>query len=484
VPGYHYRVRASRDSEDSAPAIVQPLVEHRALLLGSAASLLVVLATATGAMTWGSQAGGWVYPYIRGFNPASLLVFCLASVSSVGVAAFAASRIESRPTSMLLICLASGIAIQALLRWPAPFPLEILVRSDAANSFYTASLRYSFADFLELSTQALSSLPFHARHNMPGKVSLYIAFGALTRSPFVMGSLVMAVSSLGGVLVYAIVHRLADRRTGLFALFFYLFLPCRHFFFPVLNTVSAVPILLCLWLHLRFLQRRKLLDALWFGMVVYGVIFFDPLPLAMGVLFAALAARAIWCRELSLADIGREVGAVLLGFGIVYAGFLFGFGYEIFTGLAHAVREAAEFNSQIERSYWVWLVNNPAEFGLGVGAIQVAIFVSVSSALFRVGSGSDWLARMTEPATLIAGSLLVIFVILELLGVNRGEVIRLWIFLASFVPIVTAMYCARTPSLWPFGIVLGLMILETVVPLSMIGFVIPGDLLRAQGAIP
>ena len=465
-------------------AVVRILAEHRALLLGCVLSAIVVMGTATSAMTWGSQAGGWVYPYLRGFDPRSLLAFAVVFPSALGLATFASGRIETREASTLLICVVAGLLFQTLLRWPAPFPLEMLVRSDAANSFYTPGLRYGFGEFLQRSGHALSSLPFHARHNMPGKISLYIAFAAFTRSPLAMGYLVIVLSSLGGVLLYGIVQRLADRRAGLFALFFYLFLPSKLFFFPLLNTVSAVPILLCLWLHLRFLQGREIRDALWLGMGVYGVLFFDPLPLTMGFLFAALVVRAASRREVSIRDVGREVGVMLVGFGIVYAVFLVGLRYEIFGSLGHAIGEAVEFNRRIGRGYWVWLVNNPLEFGRGLGAAQVTVFISVLIGIFRTETGSRWPARIADPAASIAWSLFAVFGVLELLGVNRGEVVRLWIFLASFVPAVTALYCTRTPSLWPFGIVLGLMILETVIPLGMIGFVVPSDLLRARGPIP
>lgn len=459
-------------------------VEHWPLLLGSVVSAVVVVGTATNAMTWGSVSGGWVYPYFGGLNPKSLLAFALAFPAALALAAFALRQIETRETSTLLICVFGGLLLQAILLWPYPFPLEMVVRSDLANSFYSPGLRYGFAEFLQLSERELATLPFHARHNMPGKVSLYIAFSALTTSSLVMGYLVMAVSSLGGVLLYACVRKLSDRRAALFALFFYLFLPSKLFFFPLLNTVSAVPILLGLWLHLRFLQGASSWDALWLGVVLYGVVFFDPLTLTMGLVFVALMLRALSRSEISISDAFREVAGVTVGFGVVYAVFVFSFEYEIFGRLGLAIDSARAFNLAIGRGYAVWLLNNPPELAIGLGALQATVFVSTLMGAFRGGAGERWLARLAEPAACVAWSLFAVFVFLEILGVNRGEVLRLWIFLASFVPAVTGLYCARTSSLWPFGIVLGLMMLEAAIPLGMIGFVIPGDLLPARGVHP
>ncbi|MFB3118480.1 MAG: hypothetical protein ACE1ZP_06905, partial [Myxococcota bacterium] len=159
--------------------VLQSSVEHWPLLLGSIASAVVVVGTATNAMTWGSVTGGWVYPYFRAFNPESLLAFAVVFPAALGLAVFALRHIETREASTLLICVVAGMLLQAILLWPYPFPLEMVVRSDLANSFYSPGLRYGFAEFLQLSERDLATLPFHARHNMPGKVSLYIAFSAL-----------------------------------------------------------------------------------------------------------------------------------------------------------------------------------------------------------------------------------------------------------------------------------------------------------------
>jgi hypothetical protein len=139
--------------------------------------------------------------------------------AALALAFFSLRRIDTREVSTVLMCLGAGLLLQSLLRWSYPLPLDTLVRSNTANSFYTSSLEYGFLEFLQGAGEDLPAFAGHARSNMPGKVSLYMALGQLTRSPLLMGYLVMAVSNLGGVLLYAIARELSDRRTALFVLF-------------------------------------------------------------------------------------------------------------------------------------------------------------------------------------------------------------------------------------------------------------------------
>ena len=107
---------------------VQLSAEQWPLLLGCFASAAVLVGTATHAMTWGSQAGNWVYPYLRDFNPQSLLAAAVVFPAALGLAVFASRRIETREASTLLLCVIAGIALQALLRAYAALDSEILLR--------------------------------------------------------------------------------------------------------------------------------------------------------------------------------------------------------------------------------------------------------------------------------------------------------------------------------------------------------------------
>ena len=62
---------------------------------------------------------------------------------------------------------------------------------------------------------------------------------------------------------------------------------------------------------------------------------------------------------------------------------------------------------------------------------------------------------------------------IDLSGVNRGEVTRLWIFLACFFQIPAAYVCVRLQSRTAVMLILGTTLLQDVLATSMIAFVLP-----------
>ena len=61
----------------------------------------------------------------------------------------------------------------------------------------------------------------------------------------------------------------------------------------------------------------------------------------------------------------------------------------------------------------------------------------------------------------------------DLIGMNRGEVIRLWIFLGSFFQIPVAYVCSSLNSRLALALVVAVTALQTAIGVSMINFVIP-----------
>ncbi|HXG72963.1 MAG TPA: hypothetical protein VNJ04_20400, partial [Gemmatimonadaceae bacterium] len=84
-----------------------------------------------------------------------------------------------------------------------------------------------------------------------------------------------------------------------------------------------------------------------------------------------------------------------------------------------------------------------------------------------------WRARLFTPIAAVSIGLLAVLLVTDLLGVNRGEVIRLWIFLACFCQIPAACACARFTGHGAIALVLGLTILQMTLGTAMIRFVIP-----------
>ena len=82
-------------------------------------------------------------------------------------------------------------------------------------------------------------------------------------------------------------------------------------------------------------------------------------------------------------------------------------------------------------------------------------------------------AKAERPIALFCAGLVVMLVVLDLAGVNRGEVIRLWIFLACLFQVPAAYVCVRLQSRAAFTLVLLLTIVQSALALATIGFVIP-----------
>jgi hypothetical protein len=61
----------------------------------------------------------------------------------------------------------------------------------------------------------------------------------------------------------------------------------------------------------------------------------------------------------------------------------------------------------------------------------------------------------------------------DAIGVNRGEVIRLWIFLACLWQIPAAYACRRLEDMSAFALVLVVTLLQNALGTAMLAFVVP-----------
>ena len=62
---------------------------------------------------------------------------------------------------------------------------------------------------------------------------------------------------------------------------------------------------------------------------------------------------------------------------------------------------------------------------------------------------------------------------IDLLGVNRGETIRLWIFLAVFLQMLAAYVCTQRAPFVTCAVVLTMTVLQSMFTVGRIGFVVP-----------
>jgi hypothetical protein len=208
------------------------------------------------------------------------------------------------------------------------------------------------------------------------------------------------------------------------------------------------------------------------GAAVYGLLLYEPLSLAIGVLLAALMVRSMWQGNVALLEVLAQTIAVGAAFLMTHAAMYVWFGFDIIRVFQQLAVDAMEFNVQAGRSYSIWVWENPREFLFGVGIAQVVLLpAALMAGFWRAGSRKE---RLTGPITVVSVGVLTVLLAIDLVGVNRGEVIRLWIFLACFFQIPAGYVCARLESRAALALVLTLTILQCAFGTSMIGFIVPG----------
>jgi hypothetical protein len=108
----------------------------------------------------------------------------------------------------------------------------------------------------------------------------------------------------------------------------------------------------------------------------------------------------------------------------------------------------------------------------GVGICQAVLIWAALGDGFR-GAGA-WTSKISQPVTTLCLALLMVLLVTDLIGFKRGEVLRLWIFLACFFQIPTAYVCARMERpATAMVLVSSATILQVALGTSMIGFIVP-----------
>ncbi|OGO28230.1 MAG: hypothetical protein A2W33_06915 [Chloroflexi bacterium RBG_16_52_11] len=426
-------------------------------------------------LIFGSIPGNWDYPFFKTLTSIPLwipiIVFLL-----LGLSVTTGSKLVHSHEKMVLFgwLLIAGV-IQFLIRRIYPYTLGEIVQSDMANSFYTTAMRYSPLEILSQFSDLAPSLPLHARSNMPGKILLFQLFNIFTSSPQRMGYLVIVLSTIGALLLYGICKRLFhDRQIAFYALILYALIPCKLFFFPILNTVTPVFILLCLYLFLLYITRKQLLFLLLLGGVLYAQVLFEPTPLVTGIIFVGILINAIGEGRISKKEIWAVLIIPALGFLGVHVLFLLFFSFNLFEAFQYVLKDAVNFNLIDKRDYWIWIGENPKEFFFSAGIPVMILFIYLTSHLISQLRTLQYNLTRWSIENIVILSLSVTFGVVLFLGINRGEITRLWIYLAVFFQIPAASYLAKIEhSKVVFFFIACTLVVQSILTLQRVGFVIP-----------
>ena len=468
------------------------------VLIGSALSLIGANRIANQQLIIGSSEGGWVTGYAAGFSSRSVEFFLVASVlmatavaitwpwlrslsnddrGGVGPASAPAGAMAVKPFQewalILGWCLLAA-GLQGLLRFVSPYSLGAIFSSDIANSFYSVALKFDAGSILGDFERLRPSWALHAQSNLPGKLLLVRALiHNISAHPHVLAWLIVLLSNVGGVLVYIFVRDLfADRFVAALSVILYLFTPAKFFFFPLLNTVTPVVVLACACLLLRWLHTGKTLYAVSLGVAIYGLILFEPTALIVGLLFGVLLVHTLATGRMVLRSAVIQIVAGLLALVAAHLAMRLFFGFDLVSAFRSAAADAVAFNADARRPYDVWVRQNIVDFLFGVGFCQIVLFAPALA---------DGMARLKRherspdavAIVLLCLSMLAMVGMADGIGVNRGEVIRLWIFLACLWQIPAAYVCRRLESSRAFTLVLAATLLQNTLGTAMLAFVVP-----------
>ena len=444
------------------------------ILTACIVSLLLTYMVYTRDLVLGSTAGNWVYPYLEKVQPIPLWIPA-AALLFLGLTVFLGSKwIQVHEKLTLAVSFLSLLFVQVLLHRVYAIPLGTIVQSNVANGFYTPARRFSALEILTKFNELLPQLQSHAKSNMPGKILLFEFFTLFTSSPRIAGYMVVAFSALGALLLYGICKRLFfDQRAAYFAFILYALIPGRLFFLPILNTVTPVFILLCLYLFLLYVEKKHWLFAGLLGIALYFLILFEASPLTTGIIFVGILIYEVREKRLDARDVLSLCSSLFLAFVGIYLVFSLIFNFNLFPTFLYMLKDAMQFNSRADRGYFIWLGENIKDFFFSVGLPVMIIYIYLAARLF-----SDWLMlkdiRHWSMENIYIATLLMTLLVVDLLGINRGEVMRLWIYLTVFFQVPAALFIAkiRKGEIMLF-LVSGILVVQTVIMLQQIGFVLP-----------
>lgn len=445
------------------------------VLVCCAISLVLISLVYTQTIVFGSVSGQWMYEYFDRIRPYPFWV-PVGVVILLGLMVGGGSRLIQRHEKMtLLACFALAVILQIVIQRAYPMSLSNIVQSDRANSFYSVAQHSTPLQVLSQYNNLASSFTEHARSNMPGKILVYQALLLVHTTPQRLAYLVIALTTLGALLLYLICKMLFhDQQAAFYALVLYVLLPCKLFFLPILNTLTPVFILFSFFLWLLYIEHKKAIFLVLLGISLYLLVLFEPSPLITGILFAGVLVHALGHKRLSPRDLWGIVLIPTLSFLLTFFLFWGVFSFNLLQALQYVLNDAVQFNQTVKREYWTWFFENPLEwlFGGGLPVILICIYLLVrliSQARSLGANISRW-----SMENLYQLSLWVTFGLLMLLGINRGETTRLWIYLNVFFQVPAALLLARLPRRNTlFLLVAGTLALQSIITLQHVAFVMP-----------
>jgi hypothetical protein len=264
--------------------------------------------------------------------------------------------------------------------------------------------------------------------------------------------------------LYWIGRRFFNWQVASWAVIAWPLIPSLLLFSPYPGTAFPVLSLLVIGLLLEGLERRSAIWALASGLMmsIFSFLAFSVIPLV--VLAGTLILLTYW--------INKDEWH-LSGWWLLKIGLLFGLGaastwiaYTLITGISPwaSIEVMLSQRAGLDRPYLPWLVLQLNDFGMLTGWPFVLIAVIGSwLSLRKLRSGAQW-----PTGASLAPALLITLVVMDVLSITRGEVGRIWLFMAPFVVLAAAELFAHDDSNHSGWIIIGA---QAVMVLAVVAFV-------------
>ena len=218
-------------------------------------------------------------------------------------------------------------------------------------------------------------------------------------------------------------------------------IPSVIVFLPGLDAVYPTGAAFLAALMVGALVWRSALLAFLAGVALYGVMLFSPalaLAAVLVLLWYGLARWMVWGERLrrrpGQASLLQVVGVGILGFATALAALWVFLQFNAVATWWECLRSNARFNRVTGRSHFPWVLYNPVDFlmFLGVG-LSALLLVAGASVVRRLRAWRQW-----SPVTLGLAVFVLALLLLDVSGMNTGEVARLWLFLMPGAALLAA----------------------------------------------
>ena len=397
----------------------------------------------------------WLWRDLGILKTGGLLILPIAMIGWVSLRID--KKLAQTPLSLILVILALSCFLMQVLGMQAdPHGLGLIgqiVASPTATSYFTDATKIEKP--LEwLANFHTAGLSLHSSTHPPGPILFYFVFlkmfGAV-KGAWIGGCVVGIIASAGVLVMYQFAGLwIPDRKTRLIISSFYAMLPATVLFFPEFDQVYPIlsMLLILFWVRVLRVPRPSYLSAFYFGVTLFVATFFAYNLLTVGIFLISFAAYWLWRENWAQAALTTLVKASSIALATcvsLHAVIWFATGYHAISSFRHALSVQNASGINLKRHYLAFVVLDPYDFFLGAGIIALPIL------LFHLERSLKQISRDRFDIALTLIGLSTILMV-DLSGLLRGEVTRVWIFLQPLLAVPVGLELSRYPRRWRLAV--------------------------------